>query len=176
MKRAGEDPLPLKEPGLSLSGRRSVHVPVAGSRHELLALLRLQHKLLYPYDLGASRVAARNSGIFSPVWHESWHALNRPTPPNGASFCLHSAQSPQPSQFVKRPTRREAVAESEPAAQFQVVSLVALVHMKLSSFRLKDRVHLLDSIGVGLVDQTWPVRLQPELAPCLQQLLDHPDG
>ena len=68
------------------------------------------------------------------------------------------------------------VADSEPGAQFQVVSLDALVQMKLNSFRLKDRVHLLDMIGVGLVDQTWPTRLPPELAPRLQQLLDNPDG
>jgi hypothetical protein len=68
------------------------------------------------------------------------------------------------------------IAESEPAAQFQVVSLAALVQMKLNSFRLKDQVHLLDMIGVGLVDQAWPARLQPELAARLQQLLDNPDG
>ena len=68
------------------------------------------------------------------------------------------------------------VAESEPAAQFQVVSLDALVQMKLNSFRLKDRVHLLDLIGVGLVDATWPARLPPELAARLQQLLDNPDA
>jgi hypothetical protein len=68
------------------------------------------------------------------------------------------------------------VAESEPAAQFQVVALDALVLMKLNSYRLKDRVHLLDLIGVGLVDQSWTLRLPPALAARLQQLLDNPDG
>jgi hypothetical protein len=68
------------------------------------------------------------------------------------------------------------VAQSEPAADFQVVALDALVQMKLNAFRLKDRVHLLDMIGVGLVDQSWPARLPLELAPRLQQLLDNPDG
>ena len=48
--------------------------------------------------------------------------------------------------------------------------------MKLASFRLIDRVHLRDLIGVGLIDQTWPARLTPELAARLQQLLDNPDG
>jgi hypothetical protein len=56
------------------------------------------------------------------------------------------------------------------------VSLEALVCMKLNSFRLKDRVHLLDMIGVGLLDQSWPARLPPELAARLQQLLDNPNG
>jgi hypothetical protein len=68
------------------------------------------------------------------------------------------------------------VSESERSGQFQVVALAALVEMKLNSFRLKDRVHLLDMIGVGLVDQTWPARLPPELGARLQQLLDNPDG
>jgi hypothetical protein len=68
------------------------------------------------------------------------------------------------------------VAASEPAAQFQVVSLEALVVMKLTAFRLKDRVHLLDMIGVGLVDSTWPARLPPELGARLQELLDNPNG
>jgi hypothetical protein len=68
------------------------------------------------------------------------------------------------------------LGESGPGAQFQVVSLAALVRMKLTAFRLKDRVHLLDLIGVGLVDQTWPGRLPAELAARLQQLLDNPNA
>ena len=68
------------------------------------------------------------------------------------------------------------VAQSERAAEFQVISLDALVQMKLNSNRLKDRVHLLDLIGVGLVDHSWPARLPGELAPRLQQLLDNPDA
>jgi hypothetical protein len=65
---------------------------------------------------------------------------------------------------------------TEPAAEFRVVLLEALVNMKLNSNRLKDRVHLLDMIGVGLVDTSWLPRVPPALAPRLQQLLDNPDG
>jgi hypothetical protein len=68
------------------------------------------------------------------------------------------------------------VSESEAGPGFRVVSLEALVRMKLTAFRLKDRVHLLDLIGVGQIDHTWPSRLPPELAARLQQLLDNPDG
>jgi hypothetical protein len=68
------------------------------------------------------------------------------------------------------------IAESEPAAQFQVVALEALVRMKLNSYRLKDRVHLLDMIDVGLVDQTWLTRFPTQLAERLQELLDNPNG
>jgi hypothetical protein len=68
------------------------------------------------------------------------------------------------------------ITDSEPSAEFRVLSLQALVQMKLTANRLKDRVHLLDLIGVGLIDQTWPSRLPPELAARLQQLLDNPNG
>jgi hypothetical protein len=47
---------------------------------------------------------------------------------------------------------------------------------KLTAFRRKDQVHLLDLIGVGLVDDSWPARYPPELAARLQSLLDNPEG
>lgn len=68
------------------------------------------------------------------------------------------------------------VAESEPDKAFQVLNLDALVRMKLTSFRLKDRVHLQDMIGVGLIDPSWVNRVPPELAPRLQEILDNPEG
>ena len=68
------------------------------------------------------------------------------------------------------------IHESERAALFQVANLDALVRMKLIAYRRKDQVHLLDLIGVGLLDATWPARLPPPLGARLQQLLDDPDG
>ena len=59
---------------------------------------------------------------------------------------------------------------------FQLLDLEQLVLMKLTSFRRKDQVHLLDLIEVGLVDRSWLARLQPDLAARLQELLDNPDG
>lgn len=56
------------------------------------------------------------------------------------------------------------------------MSLESLVRMKLTSFRRKDQVHLLDLIGVDLVDETWLDRLPPPLAPRLKELLVDPDG
>lgn len=52
----------------------------------------------------------------------------------------------------------------------------SLVKMKLTSFRRKDQVHILDMISVGLIDESWLGRLPPELRPRLQELLDDPDG
>jgi hypothetical protein len=48
--------------------------------------------------------------------------------------------------------------------------------MKLIAWRDKDRTHLRDMIGVGLIDATWPARFPPPLADRLQQLLDNPNG
>jgi hypothetical protein len=66
--------------------------------------------------------------------------------------------------------------ESEPAANFRVLSLEALVRMKLTSNRDKDRTHIRDLIDVGLIDSTWPARFPLELAARLQHILDTPDG
>jgi len=60
--------------------------------------------------------------------------------------------------------------------RFRVLDLESLVRMKLTSFRDKDRVHIRDLIGVGLIDSTWTSRFIPELAERLQELLDDPDG
>lgn len=68
------------------------------------------------------------------------------------------------------------VSESEAGASFRVLSLEALVRMKLTSNRDKDRTHLRDFIDVGLVDTTWPTRFPHELAARLQHILDTPDG
>jgi hypothetical protein len=61
-------------------------------------------------------------------------------------------------------------------AGYAVVPLESLVCMKLTSFRLKDRVHILDMIDVGLVDQSWTQRVPAELVPRLQELLDNPQS
>lgn len=68
------------------------------------------------------------------------------------------------------------VTESEDAGLYRVLSLAALVQIKLTAFRDKDRVHLRDLIGVGLVDAGWLSRLPTPLAERLRQLLETPDG
>jgi hypothetical protein len=67
------------------------------------------------------------------------------------------------------------VAESEAGNAFRLLNLHALVCMKLTSFRDKDRTHLRDLLEVGLIDQGWVANLPIELAPRLQELIDHPE-
>lgn len=68
------------------------------------------------------------------------------------------------------------VVESEDADEFRILNLHALVRMKLNAFRDKDRVHLRDLIDVGLIDESWCLRLIDEHAQRLRQLLEAPDG
>jgi hypothetical protein len=68
------------------------------------------------------------------------------------------------------------VSEAEETETFRLLSLDALVRMKLTSFRDKDRVHLRDLMDVGLVDASWLGRVAAALRTRLQELLDNPEG
>ncbi len=92
--------------------------------------------------------------------------------PSGGLHLLFAGEKVRRADEVACPE----LEESQRAAEFQVVTLAALVRMKLTSWRLKDRVHLLDMIQVGLIDATWPSRLPPPLADRLQELLDNPNS
>ena len=61
-------------------------------------------------------------------------------------------------------------------AGFRVITLEALVQMKLLSNRDKDRTHVRDLVGVGLIDRSWLAKLPPVLAERLQGILDTPDA
>ena len=64
----------------------------------------------------------------------------------------------------------------ENPANYHVMVLESLILMKLMSNRRKDQVHVLDLIGVGLIDASWLPRLPAELAERLQMILDTPEG
>jgi hypothetical protein len=68
------------------------------------------------------------------------------------------------------------VTEAELSGDIRVIKLEALVRMKLTSFRDKDRTHLRDLLDVGLIDQTWVKRFSSNIAARLQLLIDTPDG
>ncbi|HET6880847.1 MAG TPA: hypothetical protein VFI31_11870 [Pirellulales bacterium] len=67
------------------------------------------------------------------------------------------------------------VCDSEAGDRFRLIALHALVRMKLTSFRDKDRTHLRDMLDVGLIDATWVPKLPSELAARLQKLIDNPE-
>lgn len=68
------------------------------------------------------------------------------------------------------------VTERVEADDYSIVTLKALVQMKLNSSRHRDQLHLLDMLSLGMIDASWLPRLIPEHAARLQQLIDDPDG
>lgn len=69
------------------------------------------------------------------------------------------------------------VDEVDPeTSEFRLLDLEALVTMKLTSYRRKDQVHLLDMLEIGQIDESWLERVPASLRDRLQALIDDPDG
>jgi hypothetical protein len=85
-----------------------------------------------------------------------------------AIHALFAGEKVRPDYVLPAP----GIDDTEPGPDFPVPTLDALVRMKLTSFRLKDQVHLLDFLDVGLIDESWCGRVPPELAPRLRQLIE----
>jgi len=103
----------------------------------------------------------------------------------GLDVFLDSAEA-SPRQAVHLIFANEKVRPHEPAAnpdveesidggEFRLLNLEALVRIKLTAFRRKDQVHLLDMLGVGLIDSSWVAKLPPALGERLRELLETPE-
>jgi hypothetical protein len=79
-----------------------------------------------------------------------------------------NSDSPEPSPDVADIDRSHS--------GFRLIELEALVTMKLTSYRDKDRVHLRDMMEIGMLDETWLTRVPISLRDRLQALLDDPEG
>jgi len=89
-----------------------------------------------------------------------------------AVHVLFAGEKVRPEDALPAPD----VSDSENVERHRVLRLDALVRMKLTSFRRKDQMHLLDMIDVGLIDASWCDHLPPELVARLKELLDNPEG
>jgi hypothetical protein len=89
-----------------------------------------------------------------------------------AVHIVFAGEKVRPEELLPNPD----VTESEPADNYRVLALRALVQIKLTAFRDKDRVHLRDLAAVGLIDQSWLQHYPLELAARLQTILDTPNG
>ena len=79
--------------------------------------------------------------------------------------------------FVREKVRKEyeeAVPGFSPAVQYEngisIIPVADLVKMKLTSFRLKDRVHIQDLDSVGLITPQIEAELSPPLKARLQEV------
>ena len=89
-----------------------------------------------------------------------------------AVHVLFAGEKVRPDDAVPAPD----VSEVEDIQKLRTLRLDALVRMKLTAFRRKDQMHLLDMIDVELVDESWCGRLPTELAARLKELIDNPNG
>lgn len=87
-------------------------------------------------------------------------------------YVVFAGEKQRPEELLSTPD----VAESEQAGPYRVLNLRALVQIKLTAFRDKDRTHLRDLLEVSLIDQSWAQFYPPELATRLQHLIDTPGG
>jgi len=82
------------------------------------------------------------------------------------------------NEFVKpgEPVANPDVTAATRLGPMNVLNLEALVAIKLTAYRDKDRTHLRDMIEVGLIDAAWVGRVPSVLSPRLKALLDSPGG
>jgi hypothetical protein len=92
--------------------------------------------------------------------------------PRDAVHIVFAGEKVRPDEPVANPDVTESVASED----FRVLDLVALVRIKLTAFRDKDRTHLRDLLEVGLIDASWCHKYPPELAARLKRLIDTPEG
>lgn len=67
-------------------------------------------------------------------------------------------------------------AEAEETDGISLINLDALLRMKLTAFRDKDRMHLRDLLEVGLISRGHVASLPEPLAQRLRELLENPEG
>jgi hypothetical protein len=129
--------------------------------------------LLRREDLEAAKAALTATGfVFRHVKNVDMFLDGPAAKARDAVHVIFAGEKVSPDYIAPSPD----VIEADSMGSFRVLDLEPLVRMKLTSYRLKDRVHLLDMIEVGLIDDSWTGRFQPELAARLQELLDNPES
>jgi hypothetical protein len=129
--------------------------------------------LLCRADLPAAAKALTGNGfVFRHVAGRDMFLDGPEAKAREAVHIVFAAEKVRPDYAATAPD----VSESEETETFRLLSLDALVRMKLTSFRDKDRVHLRDLMDVGLVDKSWLERVPAALRTRLQELLDNPEG
>lgn len=92
--------------------------------------------------------------------------------PSEAIHLLFAGEKIRPDHPLPAPD----IETVQAPANFPVIALESLVHLKLLSNRRKDQVRLQDMIQVRLIDHSWLGKVPPELAGRLKDLLDDPEG
>lgn len=124
-------------------------------------------------DLPAARAALAGAGFIHRHAASMDVFLDGPrAKPRESVHLIFANEKVRPHEALPNPD----VTDSERGDRFAVLSLSALVRIKLTAFRDKDRTHLRDLIGVGLLGPEALPTLPAALADRLRQILDTPEG
>jgi len=157
----------------AVSGGNAVRVWVAQADEAAVRTTRDVDILLRRLDLPAARTALEAAGFV--YRHAGGIDMFLDGPDAKARDAVHLLYAGEKVR-EEYPTAAPTLDDTTEVDGTPVITLDALVQMKLTSFSTKDRMHLLDMIDVELVDDTWPACLSSELAERLQELIDNPDG
>jgi len=156
----------------AIVGGHAVGVWVATKDESLVRTTRDVDVLVQPQDLARVREVLEADGFVyrrnaeMDMFLDSAESKDR-----DAVHLIYSGQFVRSDHALPAPELDDARIGTE----FSVLPLEALVRTKLVAWRRKDQVHLLDLIGVGLIDCTWPEHFGEPLRARLQELLDNPE-
>lgn len=161
--------LEAKKVPYALVGGQAVALWVAKKDPAAVRVTKDVDVLLRREDLPAAKAAARKAKFdyFEVLGVGMFLERADPNPRNGVHV-VWAGEKVRADYLLPAPTIEERVA-LEPGRQ--VVTLQALVIMKLQANRDQDRVHLRDMIDVGLIARETLAGLPAELARRLDALL-----
>jgi hypothetical protein len=124
-------------------------------------------------DLEAAKIALAPAGFQYHLVNGVPLFLDGPDgTPRDAVHIVFAGEKVKPEYTEAAPT----VDQFEVIKSMRTLSFPELVRMKLTSHRLKDRVHLQDMISVGLIDESWLEKFSQPLRERLKELLDNPES
>lgn len=158
----------------ALIGGLAVAAWVAGVDPDAVRTTKDVDILLNEDDLPRARAAAEAAGFeYAQVMNVPMF-LDRDDPrPKRAVHIIWAGKIVRSGDSVPSPTLDDAVVLE---SGLSVISLDALVRMKLTAYHLHDQVHLKDMQQVGLIDASWCAKLPAVLAERLQRIIDLPEA
>ena len=165
----------LEEAGIpyAIIGGNAVRAWVAQADEAAVRTTRDVDILLRRSDWPAAVAAMEQAGFIHRHDKSIDMFLDGPgTKARDAVHVLFANEKVTPNDLIPAPD----VSESEDIERHRTLRLDALVRMKLTAFRRKDQMHLLDMLDVELIDESWCERMPRELASRLKELIDDPNG
>ncbi len=153
-------------------GGHAVRAWVAQADEAAVRTTRDVDILLVREDLARAIVAMENAGFVYRIGKGFPMFMDGPnTKERDAVHVLFANEKVRDTDIIPTP----GIHETESIDSIRILTLDALVRMKLNVFRDKERMHLRDMLDVELIDVGWLNRLTPELAVRLKELIDKPE-